>query len=703
MSAQSLAEALGGGRKIGREYKAICPAHSDSKPSLDITEKGGAVLLNCRAGCSQDEVTRAIRERGLWDEHVGSKRHPRKRAGASQQKPEAVYRYQESDGSTLFEVVRYPEKKIRQRRPGPNGRHVWSLKGTERVLYRLPELVQARNTKRPVLIVEGEKDADKLAALGFVASTSSGGAGNWHQSKRHLSDLDGAVKVVFIPDQDGPGWEHVNGWAGALVGRGTVSSVRILILPCDPWRKGFDVSDWLANGGNAGQLSALLESAPQWTPNMPRPHWAGRAPQPDTPTEPEASSELAELDRRFLFVPQVGRVLDYTRFSWERVDAFKVRTNGKEWIKRAGERGRVLEESQLVFEPEHHDPRATDFGRDGRYLHSAPGQVNLFRGWAVEPHHDSRGAAAILDHITQVLCRGDEGAARWLVSWMAYPIQNPGAKMETAVAVQGPQGIGKSVVFESLRAIYGDHGETIGQAELEDSFNGWAARRCFILADEVQAASRPLARRLKGLITGTRLMVNEKGIPRVAMANRMNWVFLSNPEEGLPIRVDRGDRRYLALRTADALPGCADLQGPEARAYFASLCGHDGVGFSPERLGALLYLLQEWEIPSGFSETTKPPETGAKGALRQACASPPEQWFQEWREEQRPIAYEPHHGWDLYQDFRRFCEAEHVWPVPSRRDWALSLQALGVEPDGSRTVREGSEGPRRDKVYRPPE
>lgn len=43
----------------------------------------------------------------------------------------------------------------------------------------MPELLAADPTK-PVYIVEGEKDADRLASLGFVVTTTSGGSnGKW--------------------------------------------------------------------------------------------------------------------------------------------------------------------------------------------------------------------------------------------------------------------------------------------------------------------------------------------------------------------------------------------------------------------------------------------------------------------------------------------------------------------------------------------
>jgi hypothetical protein len=55
-----------------------CPAsaHQDRNPSLGVDERAGRTLFFCRAGCRQDEVLRALRERGLW---ASPARRPRSR------------------------------------------------------------------------------------------------------------------------------------------------------------------------------------------------------------------------------------------------------------------------------------------------------------------------------------------------------------------------------------------------------------------------------------------------------------------------------------------------------------------------------------------------------------------------------------------------------------------------------------------------
>jgi hypothetical protein len=101
-----------------------------------------------------------------------------------------TYDYTDADGTLLYQVTRHDPKDFRQRRPDGNDGWIDNLDGVRRVLYRLPYL--ARFPDVPVFICEGEKDADRLASLGYCTTTVS--AGDWdgvdwdpsHRRKRSL-------------------------------------------------------------------------------------------------------------------------------------------------------------------------------------------------------------------------------------------------------------------------------------------------------------------------------------------------------------------------------------------------------------------------------------------------------------------------------------------------------------------------------------
>jgi DNA-binding MarR family transcriptional regulator len=77
---------LGGNPSTGM---CCCPAHRDGNPSLKVAEgPGGKVLFKCFAGCSQDNVIFALRERNLWS--TGSQRTDNGRV-AEQNRPDAAF------------------------------------------------------------------------------------------------------------------------------------------------------------------------------------------------------------------------------------------------------------------------------------------------------------------------------------------------------------------------------------------------------------------------------------------------------------------------------------------------------------------------------------------------------------------------------------------------------------------------------------
>jgi hypothetical protein len=117
-----------------------------------------------------------------------------------------------------------------------------------------------------IFVVEGEKDAENLRKIGFVATTNAGGSGKWESS--YSESLRGR-SVVIVGDNDEPGRKHVEQVTAAL--HGVAKRVRVIdivqLWPECP-HKG-DVSDWLASGGTADKLKAAVEAADDWRPDEP--------------------------------------------------------------------------------------------------------------------------------------------------------------------------------------------------------------------------------------------------------------------------------------------------------------------------------------------------------------------------------------------------------------------------------------------------
>jgi hypothetical protein len=213
-------------------WVALCPFHEDQKPSLSISQAvDGRVLIHCHAACPFADVLAAagLRPADLFPGNPVI---------------DATYDYRAEDHALLYQVVRMDPKAFRQRAPDGRGGWRWTVGNVRRVLYCLPELLAA-DPAALVFYPEGEKDADRLAGLGLVATTHAGGAGKWRPE--HAESLRGR-HVVVLPDNDPPGRAGARKVAEGLVG--VAASVRVLELPGLP-EKG-DVSDWLAARGFEG-------------------------------------------------------------------------------------------------------------------------------------------------------------------------------------------------------------------------------------------------------------------------------------------------------------------------------------------------------------------------------------------------------------------------------------------------------------------
>ena len=163
-----------------------------------------------------------------------------------------IYDYVDAQGEVIYQVQRFYPKSFRQWRPDNNGGWIYNVNGVPALPYLLPALLQ--DQKSIIFIVEGEKCADELSRQGLLATTNSGGAGNWKPIlNHHFQGRD----VVIIPDNDAAGRTHAQKVAQNLFE--VANSLKILELP-GLSEKG-DVFDWLANGNKPQDLIRLAGQA----------------------------------------------------------------------------------------------------------------------------------------------------------------------------------------------------------------------------------------------------------------------------------------------------------------------------------------------------------------------------------------------------------------------------------------------------------
>ena len=263
------------------QYIGLCPAHDDDSPSFSIKMNDEKILMNCFAGCSFDQICSSlgIQKSETFNQSESTEKIThnereiqtdtfidlnKKVSFYSQKHKQKVfektrYPYRKSDGDIMYFVIRSEPKDFRCMNPMGE----LKIEGIERVPYRLPQMIQGIKDSKTILILEGEKDADRAAEMGFIATTFQGGAGKWKEE--YLEHFVGA-HVVLIPDNDEPGYEGMKSIAQKLIG--TAIEVAILELPGLGERKekhGKDFSDWADIDGNTSNaLMDLIKKADLW-------------------------------------------------------------------------------------------------------------------------------------------------------------------------------------------------------------------------------------------------------------------------------------------------------------------------------------------------------------------------------------------------------------------------------------------------------
>lgn len=221
-------------------YMAICPTHNDRNPSLSIREKDGRILMNCFAGCNDEDILNKIGLR-MSDLFTGQKEKTEHTVVNT-----TKYPYQTEEGVVLYykERINYSDRTKRMYFLQPDGS---KGKGKcKHVLYNLPGVKKAQQ----VFFVEGEKCADEVNRQGYVATTLDCGAqSKWDGSYNAL--LDGK-EVIILPDNDEPGMEY------AKMIKKHIPHAVIKQLPELP-PKG-DIYDWLQMGHLMSEINSLSET-----------------------------------------------------------------------------------------------------------------------------------------------------------------------------------------------------------------------------------------------------------------------------------------------------------------------------------------------------------------------------------------------------------------------------------------------------------
>ncbi len=286
---------LPGAKRNGSGWIACCPAHDDRNPSLSIgAGADGRALLTCHAGCKAESIVAAL---GLTMRDLmptngatahrprGSTPAPRRPAPTPKPPPRstdapresfatpeaaiaalersrgpvaALWHYHNAEGDHVGDVLRWnkPDSTKDILPIARDEKGGWAHKGMPepRPLYNLQVVREAET----VYVVEGEKAADALIAVGLVATTSAGGS----RAAKCTDWAPLAGKRVFVlPDNDAPGRKYASDVVKLLQQLAPPPAVSLVALPDLPDKgDAFDsIAAWRAAGDDDDAIRAQLE------------------------------------------------------------------------------------------------------------------------------------------------------------------------------------------------------------------------------------------------------------------------------------------------------------------------------------------------------------------------------------------------------------------------------------------------------------
>ncbi len=240
--------AVMGGEVHGNTVAFPTPGHSNRDRGTVASIAPGApdgVLVHSFNGGDPLAIKDELRAKGVLPD--------RERQGEAW-RVTGVYEFTDESGAVLYRTRRHehPSRPKRYTAERPDGQGGWinGLGDTQRVLYRLPELLAA-DPAAPVYLVEGERKADKLAAWGLPATAIAFGCKGWR--KCYAEALAGRT-VAILSDNDEPGRGFAETAMTAIEAAG--GRAHLVELPGLP--PAGDVIDWT---GTADELRAITDAA----------------------------------------------------------------------------------------------------------------------------------------------------------------------------------------------------------------------------------------------------------------------------------------------------------------------------------------------------------------------------------------------------------------------------------------------------------
>lgn len=504
--------------------------------------------------------------------------------------------YTEDDGSRKKETL--PQVYGRT----ASGKHGWCYGRPPgaRLVYGLEKI--AKEEKKPLLIVEGEKTADAAQTIfsNFYTLTWQGGSGTFSQVdwKKHLDpNIIGKRRIVIWPDADVAGRKWSEPGFGAKESLPEIlqkmgHDVKVVdVWNCD-WipQNGWDLADDIPNDRKVDELFELLERActiQQFNNNLTinRCGWLeakidesdenpneeqvkkwmytrcqinASSPVPSRAyhpcllctvrhcvSKPADIQTLSPLVRDYVFQDKDGIIIRKDTRDTMTITTFKNTLGHIYPIGSPASADKLFlgdPEAARVFEKMLWPGRPFIYPEGGRTFINAwkPPKINVIK------HANTPFLLKWLEKLFEWNFP-DEGGRKIVRQFLAHLIMKPGQKVMWAPIVSSVQGTGKDSIMASvIRLIGKDMVKQASDDDIKSQFIDLALYQLVIFQETNLRTDWNTANKLKPIITNPDVRVELKGKQPYNSVNHSNLVVLTNAES--PIPLEPGDRRWYLYR-----------------------------------------------------------------------------------------------------------------------------------------------------------
>jgi 5S rRNA maturation endonuclease (ribonuclease M5) len=488
-------------------------------------KQGGGVLdlVRRERKCDQRAAVEWLKENTGLESGPPAKAKPDKQ---NRGRVVARYIYTDAGGRPVHRTLRFEPRGFSQQR-FEGGKWIGgkgALDGVERVLYHSRDVLAADE----VVIVEGEKDADRLRSLGFTATTNPEGVGKWRPS---FAETLTGKRVVIIPDNDPVGRKHAEAIADSLYGK--AASVRVLDLKVP--KKGGDGSDWLDAGHTADELRDLIAKAPESEPQSSKNWQAGliagdrgpRACEANVAIALRSAPELAGRLRHNLLT-DAAQCAD---LPWRRCEGWRSWTDADDgalaiWCQHRGimvKPGAAATAAQIVATDHPYHPVRAYLDKlkwDG--VPRLDAWLATYLGAENSAYHTAIGAKALIQAVARAC--------------------DPGCQADHVLIVEGPQGAGKSSAVATLMPDTGWFCDEIADIGSKDSAQDLRGK-WLVEISELSAMKRSEVERTKAFVS-RRCDHYRPSYGRRSQDHQRQCVFIGTTNSDAYLGDESGNRRF---------------------------------------------------------------------------------------------------------------------------------------------------------------